>query len=90
MLPRVNEHLLEKYKLFSNQNSKTGHVRLLLQTHHTLDDLVFAVVLLHLEKVVAEVEDVKAPLLAQQGNDHAAGPVEAVTEAPSAGQEGVE
>lgn len=50
-------------------------------THHTLDDLILAVVLLHLEKVVAEVEDVKASVLPQQGDDHAAGPVEAVPEA---------
>ncbi|KAG7228721.1 hypothetical protein INR49_008499 [Caranx melampygus] len=34
-----------------------------------------------LQEVVAEVEDVKASLLSQQGDDHAAGPVEAVSEA---------
>lgn len=50
-------------------------------THHTLDDLVLAVVLLHLEQVVAEVQDVEAPLLSEEGDDHAAGPVEAVSEA---------
>lgn len=50
-------------------------------THHALDDLVLAVVLLHLEQVVAEVQDVEAPLLSEEGDDHAAGPVEAVSEA---------
>lgn len=50
-------------------------------TYHALDDLVFAVVFLHLQQVVAEVQDVEAPLLAQQGDDHATGPVEAVTKA---------
>lgn len=37
--------------------------------------------LLHFEQVVAEVEDVKASVLSQEGDDHAAGPVEAITEA---------
>lgn len=50
-------------------------------THHTLDDLILAIVLLHLEKMVAEVEDVKASVLSKEGNDHASGPVEAVSKA---------
>ena len=50
-------------------------------THHAFDDVVLSVVLLHLEKVVAEVQDVKASLLAQQGYDHTAGPVQPVSEA---------
>lgn len=36
---------------------------LISPTYHALDDLILAVVFLHLEKVVAEVEDVKASLL---------------------------
>lgn len=56
-------------------------------THHALDDLILAVVLLHLEKMVAEVEDVKASVLSQEGDDHAAGPVEAVSEALPGKQE---
>lgn len=56
---------------------------------HTLDDLILAVVLLHLEKVIAEVEDVKASLLSQEGNDHATGPVEAVSKALPGEQERV-
>lgn len=48
-------------------------------THHALYDLVFAVVFLHLEQVVAEVQDVEASLLPQQGDDHAAGPVQPIT-----------
>lgn len=50
-------------------------------THHTFDDLVLAVMLLHLQKVVAEVEDVEASVLSKEGDDHAASPVEAVSEA---------
>lgn len=50
-------------------------------TYHTLDDLILAVMLLHFQEVVGEVQDVKAPLLAQQGDDHTAGPVESVTKA---------
>lgn len=61
---------------------------LLSPTHHTLDDLILAVVLLHLQEVVAEVEDVKSPLLSKEHNDHAARPVEAVSEALPAEQNG--
>lgn len=43
--------------------------------------------LLHLEKVVAEVEDVEASVLSKEGNDHAASPVEAVSEALPGKQE---
>lgn len=60
----------------------------LSQTHHTLDDLVLAVVLLHLQEVVTEVQDVKSPLLSKEHNDHAAGPVEAISEALPAEQTG--
>lgn len=44
--------------------------------------------LLHLQKVVAEVQDVKSPLLSQEHDDHAARPVEAVPEALPAEQRG--
>lgn len=63
-------------------------LNLLSPTHNTLDDLVLAVVLLHLQKVVAEVQDVKSPLLPQEHNDHAACPVEAVSKALPAQQTG--
>lgn len=43
--------------------------------------------LLHLEKVVAEVEDVESSVLPEEGDDHAAGPVEAVSEALPGKQE---
>lgn len=42
--------------------------------------------LLHFEKVVAEVEDVEAPLLSQESDDHTARPVEAVSEALPGGK----
>lgn len=48
--------------------------------HHVLDDLVLAVLTLHLEQVVAEVKEVEAPLLAQQHDDGAASPVQPVPE----------
>ena len=60
---------------------------LMFLTYHTLDNLILAVVLLHLQEVVAEVQDVEASLLSQQGDDHAAGPVEAVSEALPGKQE---
>lgn len=50
------------------------------QTHHAFYDLVLAVMLLHLEQMVAEVQDVEASLLPQQSDDHAAGPVQPITE----------
>lgn len=50
----LNLHLM--YAVFNDP----AHV---FQTHHALDDLILPVMLLHLEEVVAEVEDVKASLL---------------------------
>lgn len=55
-------------------------------SHHTLDDLVFPVVFLDLQQVVAEVQDVEASLLTQQSDDHTAGPVEPVSETLSGEQ----
>ena len=49
--------------------------------YHALNDLVLAIVLLDLQEVVAEVQDVKAPLLPQESDDHATGPVQPVSEA---------
>lgn len=54
---------------------------LISTTHHTLDDFILAIVLLHLKKVIAEVKDVKASLLSQEGDDHTSRPVEAISEA---------
>lgn len=55
-------------------------------THHVLDDLIFAVLSLHFEEVIAEVKEVKATLLSQQHDDGTAGPVQAVSKALSASQ----
>lgn len=52
-------------------------------THHVLDDLVLAVLPLHFEEMVAEVKEVEAPLLPQQHNDGAAGPVQPIAKALS-------
>lgn len=80
---QVREDALNLHLMYAVFNSR-AHV---FQTHHTLDDLILPVVLLHLEEVVAEVKDVKASLLSQQGDDHAACPVEAVSKALPGGQE---
>lgn len=48
-------------------------------THHVLDDLILAVLPLHLEQVVAEVKQVEAALLTQQHDDGAACPVQPIT-----------
>ena len=50
-------------------------------THHVLDDLVLAVLPLHLKQVVAEVKEVEATLLSQQHDDGASRPVQPVPEA---------
>lgn len=58
--------------------------------YHILNDLILPVLPLHLQQMVTEVKQVKAPLLAQQDDDGAAGPVQAVTEAlPGVGMETV-
>lgn len=50
-------------------------------THHILDDLVFAVLPLDFEQVVAKVEEVEAALLSEQHDDGAARPVQPIPEA---------
>ena len=52
----------------------------ILSTHDSLDVFVLAVDLLDPEDVVAEVEAVEAALLAEEGDDGAAGPVDALAE----------
>lgn len=52
-------------------------------THHVLDDLVFAVLSLHFEEMVAEVKEVEAALLPQQHDDGTAGPVQPIAKALS-------
>lgn len=52
-------------------------------THHILDDLILAVLPLHFEKVIAEVEEVEATLLSQQHDDSTAGPVQPIPKALS-------
>lgn len=55
------------------------HTKQLATTHYSLDDLVLAINLLDSQDVVAEVESLKSPLLAQEDNHAAASPVEALT-----------
>lgn len=53
----------------------------MFSTHHILDNLIFAIVLLDFQQVVAEIQDIKAPLLSQKHNDHTASPVQAIPKA---------
>lgn len=53
----------------------------MFSTHHILDNLIFAIMLLDFQQVVAEIQHIKAPLLSQKHNDHTASPVQAVPKA---------
>lgn len=44
-------------------------------TYHIFDDLVFAILPLNFEQVVAEVEEVKTALLSEQHDNGTSGPV---------------
>lgn len=47
-------------------------------TYHVFDDLILAIMLLYFEEMVAEIQHCKAPLLPEQHDDHAAGPVQPI------------
>lgn len=53
----------------------------MFSTYHVLYNLIFAIMLLDFQQVVAEIQHVKATLLSQEHNDHAASPVQAISEA---------
>lgn len=66
---------------------QTSRLRPAVSAYHILNDLILPVLPLHLQQMITEVKQVKAPLLAQQDDDGAAGPVQAVTEAlPGVGE----
>lgn len=46
---------------------------------HIFDDLIFAIMFLNFEKMIAEIQHSKAPLLSKKYNDHAASPVEPIS-----------
>lgn len=48
--------------------------------YHILNDFILPVLPLHFEQVVTEVEQVEATLLAQQDDDGATSPVQAIAE----------
>lgn len=58
---------------------KPGSLSWAPAAYHILNDFILAVLPLHFQQVVAEVEQVEATLLAQQDDDGAAGPVQAIT-----------
>lgn len=47
----------------------------MFSTHHILYNLIFAIMLLDFQQVVAEIQHIKATLLSQKHDDHAASPV---------------
>ena len=49
-------------------------------TYHILNDFIFPVLPLYFEQVVTEVKQVEATLLAQQDDDGAASPIQAISE----------
>jgi len=53
----------------------------MFSTYHVLYNLIFAIVLLDFQEMVAEIQHVKATLLSQEHNDHAASPVQAISKA---------
>lgn len=50
-------------------------------THHVLYNLVFAIMLLDFQQVVAEIQHIEATLLSQKYDDHTASPVQAIPKA---------
>lgn len=53
----------------------------MFSTHHILYNLIFAIMLLDFQQMVAEIQHIKATLLSQKHNDHAASPVQAISKA---------
>lgn len=50
-------------------------------TYHVFNDFILPVLPLHLQQVVAEVKEVKAPLLSKENNDRTACPVQTISKA---------
>ena len=50
-------------------------------TYHVFDNLIFAIMFLDFEQMVAEIQHSKAPLLPKEHNDHTASPVEPIAKA---------
>lgn len=55
-------------------------------TYHVFYDFILPILPLHLQQVVAEVEEVKAPLLSKENNDGATCPVETISKALPGGR----
>lgn len=88
VLPNAIRHLLQRLQETGRKLERRKGARSVLHlqsqvTHHVLDDLVFAVLPLHFEEMVAEVKEVEAALLPQQHDDGAAGPVQPIAKALS-------
>ena len=50
-------------------------------TYHIFYDFILPVLPLHLQQVVTEVKEVKAPLLSKENNDRATCPVQTISKA---------
>lgn len=55
-------------------------------TYHVFYDFIFPILPLHLQQVVAEVKEVKAPLLSKENNDRATRPVQTISKALPGGR----
>lgn len=55
-----------------------SYPRVSFSTYHILDYLIFPILPLDFQEVVAEIKEVKATLLSQQDNDGAASPVQPI------------
>lgn len=59
-------------------------------TYHVFDNLIFAIMFLDFEQMVAEIQHSKAPLLPKEHNYHTASPVEPIAKALPGDKEEVE
>lgn len=55
-------------------------------TYHVFYDFILPILPLHLQQVVAEVKEVKAPLLSKENNDRAPCPVQTISKALPGGR----
>lgn len=59
-------------------------------TYHIFYDFILPILPLHLQQVVAEVKEVKAPLLSKENNDRATCPVQTISKALPGGEDRTE
>lgn len=79
--PAVGSWLINSSPSFSDTSLliRPGPTSQAPTTYHILNDFILPILSLYFQQMVTEVEQVEAPLLAQQDNDRAARPVQAIT-----------